>query len=417
MERILVVEDSSMIARTLQKMIVAGTKLTADTAGTMQEAAELIEKNRGQYCLAVLDLNLPDSPRGEIVDFVLSRSIPVIVVTSDFDHKTREQMLSRKICDYILKRGEDDFIYLVYRIQRLLKNRTIQILAADDSPVVRAAIADILETQLFQFYLAGDGEEALAVLRDKPDIRLVIADYAMPRMDGFDFVGRVRKTHKKDKLSIIIVSGTKGTHIIPEFLKIGANDFVRKPFDKEELVCRINTNLDMLELITENQELVQKDFLTGCFNRYYFNTVGPSLHAMALRTRTHLVVAMIDIDRFKNINDSWGHDAGDHCLQELARILKESFGRKNDIVVRFGGDEFCVMLNYENQDSVYAFFEQVRDDISQKAVPYKNSQRTITVSIGICTTLLSTLDEMIKAADEALYQAKLKGRNRTVVSA
>jgi len=415
MERILVVEDSLAIATILQRKISAGTSFPVDVAGTLAAAVELVEQHRSEYFLAVLDLSLPDAPNGEVVDTVLAYGIPVIVLTASFDDDTRDQMLSKKICDYILKRGEEDFQYLLYRIRRLDRNRKTKVLVADDSAVFRGSLASILRTQLFEFHLAKDGIEALALIEAHPDIRLVIADYNMPNMDGYAFVNAIRKTAKKSELAIVVVSGSDGSNVIPKFLKVGANDFLRKPFNKEELVCRINANLDMLDLIAENKNLVQRDYLTGNYSRLYLYEVGSILLGNARRNHGHLALAMLDIDRFKAINDTWGHAVGDHYLKALGQALANGFNRRSDVVARLGGDEFCVVMSYEDEAALCAFVERIRTGFGGSVPSYGGCTQAITLSVGLCCSLHDSLDEMMKVADDALYQAKREGRDRMVV--
>ncbi|MDA3908341.1 MAG: diguanylate cyclase, partial [Sulfurimonas sp.] len=185
--------------------------------------------------------------------------------------------------------------------------------------------------------------EALKILEKNKNISLVLTDYEMPNMDGLELTFRLRKKYKKDQLGIIAISIVEEQNIISKFLKIGANDFINKKFTHNEIVTRINANLELLDLFGQIKDMANKDFLTGAYNRRYFFDTGNYIYTKSKRNKTPLAVAMIDIDKFKNINDKYGHDTGDVAIQETTKILNNNL-RASDLMARFGGEEFCVLL-------------------------------------------------------------------------
>lgn len=412
MGKILIIDDDRTIAKILLKVLNKKAGVDADTATSFEDVKSQVEPNPENYSIAICDYNLPDAPNGETVDYLISKNIPVIVLTASFDSDVRDRMLSKKIVDYVVKRSTRELDYLAYLVKRVFNNRNIKILVIDDSLTHRDSMASILRNQLFQVITASGGREALRIVQENPDIKMIITDYYMPDVDGFDVLLELRKNFKKDQMAIIVTSGFGGNEIIPKFLKAGANDYIQKPFSNEEFVCRVNMNIDTLEMIATLRDYANKDPLTGLYNRRYLFESGMVLHATALRNRVPIAVFMIDIDRFKSINDTYGHQAGDLVIKTLANILTTFFKRKTDIVARIGGEEFCVLTSYEDPKTILPFAEMLRQHIESTTVHCNDKTISFTSSIGICIETKPTLEEMIKDADAFLYLAKSSGRNR-----
>jgi diguanylate cyclase (GGDEF)-like protein len=415
MKRVLIVEDSKMLAILISRRIAADLKFERDVAPTFKHARQFIEDPENDYFLAVVDLHLPDAPKGEIVDFVMENNIPVIVFTSHFSDEIRETMLTKNVVDYIVKEGGPYVIdYLISSIDRFYKNQYTKILIVDDSQTSRASLRHLLEGQKFHILEAGNGEEALGILRSKNDIKLVITDYNMPGMDGFQLVSRIRETHPKNRLPIIGISAYGTSLLSARFLKNGASDFITKPFLEEELFCRINQNLEMLEHIQTIKEISNIDYLTGIYNRRYFFQFGQKLLENAKRGNLHLTAAIIDIDGMKRINERWGYEAGDQVVYEIAQMLNRNF-RKSDMVARFGGKEFAVLATNMDLKHTATVFERIRATIEYKRIPFGNRMLSVTVSIGVTTKLEDSLKKMIKCGDSFRRKAKMMGKNRVII--
>lgn len=413
MPEVLIVEDSRLFANLLQKRVAEDFHVDCLVKTSYQETVELLEQDNHEIMLAVLDITLPGSPDGEIVDLVVSKEIPVIVVTARMDDHTREQILSKQVLDYIVK-GPHTLDLLSCTIQRFLRNQDITILLVDDSALSRDHARKILETQHFKFLDATNGAKALQLISRDPSIRLVLTDFNMPTMDGFELTAEIRKCYPMDKLAIIGMSAYGNPLLSSQFLKRGANDFITKPYFEEELIWRVNQNIELLEQIELLREATIRDSLTGLYNRRYFFQTGEKLLENARRQNLEICVAMIDIDRFKAINDNFGHMNGDLVIKQLGELLKKSF-RSSDIVARFGGEEFIIMTANMNQAHLFEHFEQIRRNIAQRDICGRDFKKRVTVSIGVTTRLPENLDDMIKIADGLLYKAKKAGRNRTEV--
>lgn len=414
MERILVVEDSKMFANVVRKQIESQLGFNCTIASTFEETRGLLQDGKGNFFMAIVDLNLPDAREEEVVEYIIGKGIPVIVFTANFSDDVRERILSRNVVDYVLKEGTQDVDYLVHTIRRVYKNQSVKVLVVEDSNVTRAFIRSMLETHKFQVIEANNGKDGLKILFQDLEIKLVIVDYNMPNMDGYEFVSRVRKKFKSDQMAVIGISAHGSALLSAKFLKKGANDFINKPFFKEEFYCRINQNIEMLEHIAAIHEASNRDYLTGLYNRRYFFELGQKIYENAKRGNLQMTMAMIDIDHFKQINDSYGHDAGDRALRKVADIISGSV-RASDVVARFGGEEFCILASNMKQEKVEPFFNNLRERLAQNKISTDSGEIAFTVSIGVTSLLADSLEATINRADTLLYEAKQKGRNRVSV--
>lgn len=408
--KILVVDDSRMFLQVLVNNLQEAVTGEVVSAGSMAEALEHLEEH--EFDLAMLDLNLPDAPQGEVVDLVLARDIPVIVFAGDCADQTRDRLWSKKIVDYVVKEGGESLNYAVRQARRVIMNRDAKALVVEDSETVRTMLAGLLRVHRFQVFEAENGREALKVMNANPDIQLIITDYEMPEMDGVRFVRVVRARHPKDEVAIIGISSHEQENLSARFLKSGANDFLTKPFSSEEFYCRVSQNMDLLEYIHTIKDYSEKDFLTGLYNRRYLFAQGASRVRRKQKRGEKIYLVMLDIDHFKKINDQYGHEKGDAVLRDMGEKLRHRFGGLG-IAVRLGGEEFCLLLDGVGND-VAGIVEDFRRDISSTPITAGGSRISFTVSVGLCGSASEDIEAMIRRADELLYQAKEQGRDRLV---
>lgn len=413
---VLVVENTRAISSLLKSRIESISDVRCMVAGNYEAARLVLERDAGQFFVAVLDINLPDAPDGEILDLAQQFGIPVVVLTEGVDDKTREALFARNIADYIEKTSLGGVYSAVALVERMRANREHAVLVVDDSAAQRAYICSLLHNRGYQTIEAVDGEEGLAVLRGRMDIRLVISDYEMPKMDGLEMIRHMRMIRSTEDLAIIGISAVKGKGILPRFLKGGANDFLAKPFELEEFYCRIDQNLDMIRFIREAWDAARRDFLTQLNNRRYFFEHAEKIHAMARQQGYRVSLAMIDADHFKKINDTYGHQVGDEALVAIARTLQAVSGGSG-VVGRIGGEEFaCIRVLSEGKDGSQCL-ERLRAAVEAIDLRAPDGSRVpLTVSIGVTQELGETLDAMLASADAAVYQAKQRGRNCVVMS-
>lgn len=412
MERVLIVEDNKMIAKVVTHIITRELGFECVVAHTMFEAKRILKQDNNDFLVAVLDLNLPDAPDGEVVDYVLELGLSVIVLTGSYSDTTREEFLKKPIVDYVVKESRYSYEYVSRIIGRLDRNRNIKALVVDDSLSARGFISSLLQHHNYQVVDAVDGQQALEVLADNPDIRLVITDYNMPNMDGFQLTTAIRQEHDWESIAIIGLSAQGSGSLSAKFIKNGANDFLTKPFSHEEFYCRLMQNIEALEHIEAIRDSANRDYLTKLYNRRYFFRVSDVTYEKAQKEQLPLSVAMIDIDHFKSINDNYGHDVGDQVLLNMAELLNMHLG--SHLVARFGGEEFCVMFDSLKQSQAYEILEQFRQKVEHNKVHIDDNTINYTISIGLSDAIEDDLDELIQNADHALYRAKNGGRNQVM---
>lgn len=415
-EKILIVEDNKTLAKLIAKKIQSSLGMTVDVAYTMAEAKLFIA--RYKYFITLLDINLPDAPNGEIVDYVTNKKIHAIVLSANIDKEFRKKILQKNIIDYVNKGGVDDINYIIQTIHRLQKNQKHKVLVVDDSRLFRQEMQRLLENLFFKVISVAHGEEAVGMLKSQPDISLVLTDYNMPVMDGLELTIEIRKTYTKNELCILALSSNEDDEITALFLKHGANDYIKKPFSKEEFYCRVNNSVEALENIQMITNYANRDYLTGLYNRRYFFEAMNEYMDEIKDSGEKFAIGMIDIDHFKKINDTYGHDVGDKIITALADILRSSTN-PHDLVSRFGGEEFCVVLKNINQYSAHEIFERIREEVEKFSYTHKDGE-TIHFTISIGAVLFNeeeTLEENINAADMLLYKAKNSGRNQVIFEA
>ena len=411
MERILIVEDNKALAKLIARKLRTALNFEIDIVFSLQEAKLFTTKYK--YFLALTDLNLPDAPNGEIIDFMLSKGVKPIVLSGIIDKNMRQQIMKKDVIDYIKKDGIEDIDYIIATINRLYQNQNHEVLIVDDSLVFRNELQKMIKTLFFKVYTVANGEEALGILQVHPDIKIVLTDYFMPVMDGLELTKTIRKTYSKNELSIITISSNQDAEITALFLKNGANDYIYKPFSKEELTCRINNTIEALENIQQITNNANRDFLTGLYNRRYFFKDAENYFNMARQEEELFAIAMIDIDHFKKVNDTYGHDMGDKEIVHLSQILTSMCDAK-DIVSRFGGEEFCILFKDMSPQNILAKLETIRRKVEISYIKEGDTEISYTISIGACTNNEDTIEESVNKADMLLYNAKQAGRNQVV---
>lgn len=409
---ILIVEDQNTLATLLAKTIEERWQAEVHIASTYAEAKELLKQHRQEYLVAVCDLNLPDAPHAEILELIHRANVKAIALTGAYGNDVREKLSNKMVVDYVLKQSINSFNYVVDLIGRLYLNRDIKVLVVDDSLVSQEILTSMLQVQNFNVLTAQDGEQALKLMKEHQDIKLMITDYNMPNKNGIELTVETRKLRARNELSIIGLSASDNTDLGAMFIKNGASDFLVKPFSFEELLCRVNQNMEVLEYIELINEIANKDFLTKLNNRRSFFAEAQTILEESIAKNQPLSVVMIDIDRFKLVNDNYGHDGGDIVLVEFASMLSNHF--KDCLIGRLGGEEFALMMPNKSIDKCIEQLDMFRNHFAQITFSWEDSRFSCTASFGVVDKLNECLDLMLKKADEKLYEAKKAGRNRIV---
>lgn len=298
-----------------------------------------------------------------------------------------------------------------------------RVLVAEDDATTRDYLSTLLRAHGMQVIIAEDGHHALAKARDaQPDLALL--DIIMPGIDGLDCCRLIKGITQDGFLPVVLLTARSDTDSRVSGLRIGADDYVCKPFDERELLARINNLLRLKRLhdqINNAKErlaaLAVQDDLTGLYNYRYLQTRLTEEFKRAERYREPLSCVMIDVDHFKRINDRFGHDAGDRTLRDTAQRLLKSV-REIDVVARYGGEEFLLVLPSTNFSGALSVAERVWRSIGGEPFELPNARERITASVGVAvypSRDIKTKDQLLKAADRALYQAKHEGRDRICV--
>ncbi len=305
-----------------------------------------------------------------------------------------------------------------------------RVLVVDDDPVSQRQLAHFLAETGVEVLTAGDGREGLrAALKQSP--HLIITDWIMPEMDGPDLCKALRATSRGAFLYIIMLTMHEEEARLLEAFEAGANDYLIKPFNQRVLAARFGAGRRIIELQRElererdeNQrhigelsvlnrrlkESAMTDALTGLPNRRYAMEQLERAWSAAKRADSPLACMLIDVDNFKYINDNCGHDVGDYALQAVAMLMSD-VARKSDIVCRLGGDEFIVICADTNAEAAYALGERARETVESHRMSHSRRPVTITIGVAAREADMQTPTEFLRAADQALLQAKRDGRN------
>jgi len=411
-QRLLVVEDSKPIA-TVIKQIAQSLNYDVVVATTLAQVEEILSGDT-DFFVATVDYSLPDAVDGEAIACVLSHKIPSIVMTGRMDDATRQKILAQPVIDYIPKENSQAFLYLKRVLHWQQTNSKNAILVVDDSSSARNHIVELLKRRNFSVHTANNGVQALEILKQHKNIKMVLTDLEMPEMDGITLTNEIRKKYTREQLAIIGISGAENGIHSARFIKNGADDFLRKPFCPEEFYCRITQNIESLNNIAQIQHTANTDYLTELPNRRSFFLNASQRIAEYTKRNVPYCLAVIDIDYFKKVNDNYGHDVGDQVLKVLALYMRKHFGA--GLTARLGGEEFAVLLHGLDSDQLYNKLDDFRRDISVSALPAGDSQISITISIGVVLDSKDKLSKQMNEADNALYLAKDHGRNQIVIS-
>ncbi len=322
----------------------------------------------------------------------------------------------------------------------MISQDKINILIVDDRPENLLVLESILEELDLNIVKATSGNQALALMLEY-DFALVLLDVQMPEMDGFETAELMRGSERTKNIPIIFVTAiNKNKKCMFKGYEIGAVDYLFKPIEPLILKSKVNVFIELhrqKEQLRKQAEVLQEkvdelmrlrelnsklehlssiDVLTGISNRRSFEEKIKAEWKRAIRSKTMISLIMIDIDHFKEFNDYYGHQAGDRCLEKVAKAIVSSTQRPADLVARYGGEEFVVVLPESDRDGAVFVAERIRSQVESLAIRHEHSSVSpyVTVSLGTATLFpqsQNSVEELIYRADRALFQAKYLGRN------
>lgn len=452
--RVLVVDDIPANVKLLE------AKLSAEyfdvlTALSGPDAIAICE--RGEADIVLLDVMMPGMNGFEVCRRLKGEAttahIPVVIVTALDQPADRLQGLDAGADDFLTKPLDDTALFARVRsLARLkamtdeLRNRALasrrlgitdplaaaaqetglngRILLVEDRPSATERLRDILST-FHSVEVEADPHRALLSAGEQPfDAVLVSLDLA--EHDGLRLCSQLRSLERTRDVSVLLMGEAEGRARILRGLEIGAHDFLVRPIDRNELLARVRTQVrrkrftDRLrESVQSSMEMAVMDQLTGLYNRRFLDSRLSAMFTESVLRARALSVLMLDVDRFKTINDSWGHGAGDDVLREFADRVR-ACTRGIDVVARMGGEEVAVLLPDTTLEAAYAVAERIRKRVEAEPFPIQGHARGIpvTVSIGVASRRGgdASAEAIVKRADDALYRAKEAGRNRVIAA-
>ncbi|MEI8395403.1 MAG: PleD family two-component system response regulator [Rhodospirillaceae bacterium] len=451
--RVLVVDD------VMPNVKLLAAKLTREyfdviTAYNGQQALELVKRESPDIIL--LDVMMPGMDGFEVCQRIRADSatmhIPIVMVTALSDISDRVRGLEAGADDFLTKPVND--IALFARVRSLVRLKMMmdewrlrestsghfgmlsnsanphtesteraRILVLEDSTLDLQRITETLKRDGGMVDSASTCPAALE-LAFAAEYELVVVSLTLLNEDGLRLCSQLRSHERTRQVPILLMVDDGDMNRVAKGLELGANDYVIKPFDRNELQARVRTQIrrkryqDRLRANYEQSlSLALTDSLTGVFNRRYVSAHLPRLLDRAADSNKPVSVLMFDIDHFKRVNDTWGHDVGDEVLREVAVRASRNL-RNFDLVVRMGGEEFLVIMPDTYGDAALMVAERLRARVGDTpfSVSAAVGEIVVTVSVGLAVggRVGDTVDQLIKRADEALYEAKRTGRNRVV---
>lgn len=291
------------------------------------------------------------------------------------------------------------------------------ILIVDDEAINITALSHIL-SQDYTLYIAKDGNDALeAAFELNPD--LILLDIIMPNMTGYEVITRLKKSDKTREIPVIFITGLSNQADEERGLAMGASDYINKPFSADIVRLRVHNQIKIVNQLRMIHHLSITDELTKASNRRNFNQRMDDEWKRAIRDSAPLSILMLDVDNFKNYNATYGHLQGDVALQAVVVALKEKCKRATDLVARWGGEEFAVILPGTDMKGAQNLAEEVRNDVEAQILDFDGKPTHITVSIGvnsITPDANASMNDFVADADRALYSAKENGKNRVCMA-
>ncbi len=537
---ILAIDDSKSIIEYLRYKVEGVGKFKYFAAGSFEKAKELIESN--EFFAAIVDLQLPDAKEAEALELTLSKGIASIVLTGTMNNELRDKIVSKPIVDYIQKDGPGDMEYAVNLLQKLDYFRDQKVLIVDDSESSCEYASQLFRELLFEPIKCKNPLDAVDILRQNPDIKIVTLDYKMPSLDGVELAKKIRRSFVGRDFAIFGISAINSDEVKYKFLKNGANTYMIKPIVREEFVLKVINAMDEIEqkerlasyidkvdkyIITsmtdkngiikyvskafceisgyEELELIGKshsilrhpdtpsfifndmwntitaksswsgevknktkegkpfwvkaniepildgsgdisgyqaimtditdkrlmekmsitDELTSLYNRRYFNSQSLVKLEQARLEGLGFAFFIMDVDNFKKYNDTYGHQMGDEALKKIAVTLQKELFGIGGLAFRLGGEEFGGIFFCKSETSGFEVCNTIKNEIEALKIEHSknNASNFITASFGLVFADFAKSNDKIEfetiyvKADEALYEAKDKGRNQVKLSA
>ena len=400
-KRMLLVEDSRMFATALKYGLESVHGIRVTHCNSLVALKEALEQAPESFSLAVLDLNLPDAPNCEALEFILDNQVPAVVFTAAFNDHTREEILRRGALDCVIKHQPESINLLIGAVDRALTNGKTTVLLADSDAASRSELAGILRRKRISVCEVASAADALQVLDSGEAVDLVVTDLDLSDMSGAALLAEVERRRGDGAVPVIGLSDSGDRRAGARFLEAEFNGRIAQ-------AAGVQKRLQTL------QRQAASDYLTDLYNRRHFFVAGPRLVEQCLRRGEPTAIAVLDIDHFKRLYDTYGHEIGDIVLKHVAKRLSVLVG-EDHLLARLGGEEFGILFNGCDVRRAFAFCDALRLELAKSRIVADDEELTITVSIGLATIETSeAFENYLHAADQFLYMAKHAGRNRVI---
>lgn len=338
--------------------------------------------------------------------------IPWIAVSDSGTFQERLDMVRLKVSNFLNKPVTASI--LVDAIDRCVKHNQeepYRVMVVDDSPVLNHYIQQMLGVHGIETLVVSDVYQTLNSMNDFfPD--LILLDVRMPSCSGLEVAQIIRQHEQFVSIPIVYLSSETNRFIQYEAIRLGGDEFLTKPISEEHLISTVTSKIERYRLL---RRFMVQDSLTGLLNHTRIKQHLAQSVLLAKRDGSPLSFAMLDIDKFKNVNDTYGHPVGDRVIKSLAKVLRQRV-RKSDVVGRYGGEEFAIVLHGAHLDDAYRIMDRIRKDFATIYHPYENGIFGATFSCGIAGIPMFDDPTIIAAkADEALYESKRNGRNQVTI--
>ena len=409
--QVLLVEDTRFYSIAIKDRLEKRFGIKISHCPSLAALVNLLETSPETFSLAILDLCQPDAPDGQALDVVLAQHIPAIVFSAISSDARKAEILGRNVAAYVAKSSIHSIDHLTEAVDRCLGRSLAQLLVID--PGDSAAVAAALTSANFLPTVVTSELDAAAKLDTCRAIQLVLVRAEVAAASNYDIIAMLQNRYGESTLRVVGYTDTKGKDDVARFLGKGGDDFIHLPLSSEDLAGRLNHVMAVHQQIQMLQRMASRDYLTDMLNRRYFFDRGPKIVEVCQRQGMPVSMALMDIDHFKRLNDTYGHEVGDIVLKAVTKRLLAVVGEKRHMVARLGGEEFGILYCGLDIREAFEFCNHIREEIANVRVVVDDEDISVTVSMGLAAIATTeTFDNYLNAADQYLYLAKHSGRNQ-----
>lgn len=413
-QRVLLVEDTRLYTVAVRSLLEARFGLVVVPCSTFAALKRELDVEGKEFDLAILDLCLADATNGEALDHILACNIPAIVFSGYASDARRGEILANRAAEFVYKNSSRSLDRLAEAVERVLSaNRPLALLIDPDEATAVPSITAAMEGTFAVTHCLSVDQALSRLDASKRAVELVIVRHDVISECDYALLETLALRFGDNSVRVVGFATEPADGAAARFLRAGGDDFLQLPMIEADIAGRLNHILAIHRQIQSLQRMASRDYLTDMLNRRYFFDRGPKIVEMCLRQSAPVCAAILDIDHFKRLNDTYGHEIGDLVLKAVSRRLLQLVGEKEHLPARIGGEEFALLLTNMDIRQAYEFCERIRTDIAKTKIVVDDEDISVTVSMGLASiSELETFDNYLNAADQYLYLAKHSGRNR-----